>query len=210
MTRTLDTAVSRATPKEAPSRKYQRRNALLRTLGYENYGAYLRSAHWKRTRAEYRASDLPQDCVCGDLETHLHHLTYERIGAERLSDLVPLCPSCHSLVHVLEWRGDLGIDLKGLTDAERAEIGRRWLQAEAERLRAEKAARLRARQRAVLAKPFATRLIDAIAAAKLRHIDISQNVHILKKVAERGQTAEQLTRKLRSIEARAYGWDDWA
>lgn len=29
----------------------------------------------------------------------LHHLTYERIGCERDTDVIPLCRSCHKLVH---------------------------------------------------------------------------------------------------------------
>jgi hypothetical protein len=210
MTRTLDTAVTRGAPTEAPHRKYQRRNALLRTLGYENYGAYLRSACWKRTRAAYRASDLPQDCICGDPDTQLHHLTYQRVGEERLSDLTPLCPSCHSLVHVLEWRGTLGIDLEGLTDAERAQHGREWLTNEAQRLKDEAAARLLLQRQAILATPFPSRLVNAKLTAKRRHVDISHLLHLLKRSATSGQSDKRLTLWLRRIEAKAYGWDDWA
>ena len=95
----------------------------LRELGHESYDAYLRSGHWRRTKARYRSDeDLEQCCYCcGDWEdTHLHHKTYERVGAELLEDLVPLCARCHSMVHVLERRGDIGIDLVGLLDAARA------------------------------------------------------------------------------------------
>lgn len=94
----------------------------LRRLGYVSYQDYLRSPHWRRLRAAYRASCLRQDCYCcGEAEnTDLHHKTYERMGEERFADLIPLCERCHSLVHVLESRGDLGIDLTGLLDEARA------------------------------------------------------------------------------------------
>jgi hypothetical protein len=68
--------------------------------------------------------DRPQDCVlCGTSERiHLHHTTYERLGRERLADLVPLCHRCHSMVHELIRRGEIGLDLdlRGLTSADRA------------------------------------------------------------------------------------------
>lgn len=30
---------------------------------------------------------------------HLHHRTYQNLGKERLMGLVPVCPTCHELVH---------------------------------------------------------------------------------------------------------------
>jgi hypothetical protein len=103
-----------------PRQQYGARNSKLRRLGYPSYVAYLNSPHWKRMRQRYRASDLPQVCVCGEEEVHLHHTTYERVGDEDLGDLTPLCARCHNLVHVLERRGEIGIDLDGLTSEERA------------------------------------------------------------------------------------------
>lgn len=59
--------------------------------------------------------------MCGETERiHLHHKTYERIGEELLTDLVPLCPNCHTLVHVLERRGEMGLDFEGFDSPERA------------------------------------------------------------------------------------------
>lgn len=196
-----------ATSRQAAVRRYTARNALLRRQGYKNYGDYLRSAHWRRLRAEYRASDLPQSCICGEWETQLHHITYERVGQERLSDLVPLCPSCHTLVHVLEWRGDGDLTVNQLTDAERAEAGRKWLAALVEERRAEAAAQQRAERQHVLSLSFAARLQRARAAARVRHVDISHQVHLLKRSS--GKTDQQLTKRLRIIEALAYGWEDW-
>ena len=50
----------------------------------------------------------------------LHHLTYERVGEELLSDLTPLCSTCHAMIHALEARGDMTLDPASLADAERA------------------------------------------------------------------------------------------
>ena len=66
----------------------------------QEYRQYLKTPHWKETRAEalrlghYRCKD------CGTT-THLqvHHLTYARRGHERQSDLVVLCNKCHKKRH---------------------------------------------------------------------------------------------------------------
>jgi hypothetical protein len=85
------------------------------------YADYLRSPHWRRVRQQYRESDRPQECICGETDgLELHHLTYERLGRERLTDLRFLCGPCHDAVHVLEKRGDIGLDLAGLTSEQRA------------------------------------------------------------------------------------------
>jgi hypothetical protein len=189
--------------------RYKARTKRLRALGYRNYGEYLRSPHWLRLRATYRASDLPQICVCGETEVHLHHLTYERVGAEVLPDLTPLCRRCHALVHVLEWRGQIGLDLDGLCDAERAAAGRAWLAAEIAAREREAAERLTAERAHVLSLSFAARLMRARAVAKARKIDVSHLVHIVAKCVEQGRNAEMLTRRLRAVESTAYGWEDW-
>ena len=76
-------------------------------------------------RRRYRESDRPQNCICGETERlQLHHLTYERVGAERLDDLTPLCANCHAMIHELERRGEIGLDFTGFVDAKRAERNR--------------------------------------------------------------------------------------
>lgn len=89
-----------------------------RAIRITSYSDYLKSPHWREVKRSF------QDCYCcGDPEeVHLHHKTYERLGEERLDDLVALCPRCHALVHVLERRGDLELDLAGLLDETRAEF----------------------------------------------------------------------------------------
>ena len=107
---------------ESPRARGFRRHLALQRLGYKDYSAYIGSSAWADVKRRYRASDLPQDCFCGETENlHLHHLTYERVGQEELTDLSPLCGDCHRMIHVLEKRGDLKLDLVGLVNKKRAE-----------------------------------------------------------------------------------------
>ena len=108
------------------------RERRVQALGLENYAAYIKSAHWISTRERYwRDPDTLKECgLCRvqDNRLALHHKTYENIGAEPLSDLVPLCDKCHQLVHALERRGDLpglDADLGMLVDKVRAARYRR-------------------------------------------------------------------------------------
>jgi hypothetical protein len=83
------------------------------------YQSYLASRAWRdRRRAWYAAwltqAGTPPACLVCDRawspkSGHLHHLTYERIGNEDDTDLVPLCAHHHRRLHaVLErspsWR----------------------------------------------------------------------------------------------------------
>lgn len=73
--------------------------------GPAQYRAYIQSAEWRAVRARYWDSKLPKNCfVCDSPRVpgmHLHHRTYKNLGAERLMDLVPVCPDCHAFVHDL-------------------------------------------------------------------------------------------------------------
>lgn len=66
-----------------------------------SYEQYLRTRHWDRMRRSLRKSELAKNgcAVCGNPYTDAHHKTYERLGNERLEDLLPLCQPCHSLLH---------------------------------------------------------------------------------------------------------------
>jgi hypothetical protein len=92
------------------------------SLGFESYRDYLRSHSWFKLRDRYWASpDTPKACMCGETEgLELHHKTYHRVGEEKLSDLLPLCGNCHAMIHVLERRGEVGLDLSGFESTERA------------------------------------------------------------------------------------------
>src|SRR6476660_8819007 len=76
-----------------------------------SYDAYLNSRAWSDNRRQWYAAWLtaagiePSCLVCGRRWTlkagHLHHATYERLGAESPRDLLPLCRRDHKLLHVL-------------------------------------------------------------------------------------------------------------
>jgi hypothetical protein len=64
------------------------------------YSSYITSSKWERRKGRYYAKH-PRVCRgCGaKTNIHLHHHTYKRLGHELDEDLVPLCESCHVLVH---------------------------------------------------------------------------------------------------------------
>lgn len=65
------------------------------------YREYLESDLWRGTRvlAFQKHGDI---CICGKVATEIHHLTYDRIGNERIDDLLPLCADCHGNYHAIE------------------------------------------------------------------------------------------------------------
>jgi len=79
-----------------------------------DYRDYLHHPRWKQVRQKRLEFDNYQCAVChldlrGDpYETH--HLTYQRLGRERLRDVITVCPSCHKIFHenwqrVEYWKG---------------------------------------------------------------------------------------------------------
>lgn len=66
-----------------------------------DYQTYLNSQTWAATRtlAIHHHGDK---CVCGQVADQIHHLNYERVGNERMTDLLPLCETCHSSYHKIE------------------------------------------------------------------------------------------------------------
>jgi len=68
-------------------------------LGYDDV---LQSDHWRALRDEYRTGRC---VVCKrDGATQLHHVTYQRLGAERPEDVIELCASCHASQHARQAR----------------------------------------------------------------------------------------------------------
>ena len=56
---------------------------------------YLQSEAWEDKKAQVR-KHYGERCVCCNEEAeHVHHRTYDNIGKEPLSDLAPMCKSCH-------------------------------------------------------------------------------------------------------------------
>ena len=66
----------------------------------DSYKDYLDSDEWKklRTRVRRRARGWCERCKVGP-RADIHHLTYERLGNERLDDLVAVCRECHEYLH---------------------------------------------------------------------------------------------------------------
>lgn len=64
-----------------------------------NYGAYLASREWGilREQVRERSGGKCERCKRGDHQD-THHLTYERIGHERLEDLLGVCRQCHEFL----------------------------------------------------------------------------------------------------------------
>lgn len=87
-----------ATAKPVAEAVGAKRLAELRAMPYQ---LYLRTPEWRRTRA---AALLRAGNACSLDVTHtegleVHHRTYERRGAELMTDLTVLCHSCHQLYH---------------------------------------------------------------------------------------------------------------
>jgi 5-methylcytosine-specific restriction endonuclease McrA len=67
--------------------------ATLRQLDYDDY---LLTPHWQRKRAaKLRQSGYKCERCRYPYGLEVHHLTYEHLGCEPLSDLVTLCRRCH-------------------------------------------------------------------------------------------------------------------
>lgn len=71
-----------------------------RELHVMPYPKYLETPEWRLRSTQIKASSGLRCAACGS-ETRLqvHHLTYDRRGYERPSDLLTLCRPCHKLVH---------------------------------------------------------------------------------------------------------------
>ncbi|MGL5712626.1 MAG: HNH endonuclease [Paraclostridium sp.] len=65
------------------------------------YDDYINSYEWKILRRQVIRRDLKRCRNCGTnrKQLHVHHLTYERFGNERLDDLMTLCVDCHRYIH---------------------------------------------------------------------------------------------------------------
>ncbi len=92
----------RATPfdvqaeSEAKQRHYEARRREWRS----RYEQHLRSDKWREICRLVKRRDrgICQECL-ESVGEHVHHLTYERMGDELLSDLVLLCRGCHEEIH---------------------------------------------------------------------------------------------------------------
>ena len=64
------------------------------------YAEYIRSAAWreKRLAVILRCRGICERCGLWPV-VNVHHLTYERLGDEPLSDLLGVCVRCHEELH---------------------------------------------------------------------------------------------------------------
>lgn len=75
-----------------------------RAAWWDLYNDYLDSPEWRALRDHVVARD--RVCRrCGGTGEVVHHITYERVGAESPADLFLLCTGCHDFAHQV--RGDL-------------------------------------------------------------------------------------------------------
>lgn len=77
---------------------------------YDSYQEYLETQHWYDFKRKFYSYKKNQRCgLCGrsGIRLDTHHMTYERLGNERMSDCVALCRWCHKGWHTFEW-GVLG------------------------------------------------------------------------------------------------------
>jgi len=72
-------------------------------MNKRKYQEYLRTPHWREIRTDklIKARWVCEECKRGEygIQLDVHHLTYDRIGNERMSDLKVLCHDCHEKVH---------------------------------------------------------------------------------------------------------------
>jgi len=77
------------------------------------YQAYLASREWALLKRQVRERSGGKCERCGADQEATHHLTYERIGEERLEDLQAVCNACHEY-------------LSGLSDIDPTELDPTW------------------------------------------------------------------------------------
>ena len=94
---------SKAKPSKPPKLRYKRGGIpkLSKGVTWQRwYGAYLKSRHWQRLRAAKLAAVGERCESCGVWGiVQIHHVTYERLRREELSDLQVLCRDCHNDAH---------------------------------------------------------------------------------------------------------------
>jgi CRISPR system Cascade subunit CasD len=67
------------------------------------------SGWWRRIRKERLAHDHGLCVFCKAEAEEVHHVTYERRGAERIEDLRSLCTACHEACTALEYGTGMGM-----------------------------------------------------------------------------------------------------
>jgi hypothetical protein len=85
------------------------------------YAQYIASDAWRERRAQQIEKDSRRCQGCGSTDDlHVHHRTYDRLGAEAPGDIVTVCEVCHGFIHQEQER--TGHPLAEVTDAVLAQI----------------------------------------------------------------------------------------
>ena len=66
-----------------------------------DYASYMKSRAWRRVRLAVirRAGGVCERCGRWPI-VNVHHLSYQRVGEEPLSDLLGVCSKCHKDLHL--------------------------------------------------------------------------------------------------------------
>lgn len=85
---------------EPPFQTYQDRDALLMSLGFESYSAYLASPLWKKIRARVICRDDGKCVICKAPYENVHHKAYNEkvLTGRKIGNLACLCRECHRSV----------------------------------------------------------------------------------------------------------------
>ena len=90
----------------AKAGKHKKGTAIFTANGQLNelaYRQYLKSARWRQKREARKSQDGYRCVRCGsDERLEVHHISYQRLGWEPLSDLRTLCHECHGEISELE------------------------------------------------------------------------------------------------------------
>ena len=81
--------------------KYAKRGKFKSAWG-RLYRRYLASPEWRAKRREIFELRGGRCEGCGFQAEQVHHLTYERVGAELPSDLMAICDACHRSEHAMK------------------------------------------------------------------------------------------------------------
>ena len=78
-----------------------------RAIGYQSYDHYLKSSLYWHAFRQRRIGNICSCCYeARPYNLVLHHVSYQRLGEERPSDVVTLCRWCHEKVHQMIHDGD--------------------------------------------------------------------------------------------------------
>ena len=69
-----------------------------------NYYECINSQKWADKKAEFKSSRRYRKgkcfvCCNWNIQLHIHHINYERLGKEKMADLRVLCFACHAATH---------------------------------------------------------------------------------------------------------------